>query len=70
MNLKSLYLMTSDKERILEFLIKRKLIPLRRKSRCGAFQEITKGGKTDMNYRYRGQRPCRKETTLLKSPLL
>ncbi len=45
MNLKFLYLMTSDKDRILEFLIERKLISLGRKCQCGAFQEITKGEK-------------------------
>ncbi len=63
MNLKSLYLMTCDKERILEFIMDRKC-------QCGAFQEISKGSKTDMNYRYRCPRPCRKVTSLLKNTFL
>ncbi len=63
MNLKSLYLMTNDKKRILEFLMERKC-------QCGSFQEISKGGKTDMNYRIRCPRPCRKETSLLKNTFL
>ena len=67
MNLRSLYSITNDNEKLIEFLIERRLIPIRRKCSCGSYQVISVGGKTEMNYRYRCPRPCRKETSLLKN---
>lgn len=59
--------MTSDKKEIMDYLVENNLIPLKRSCECGSLQVLQKGGKTELGFRHRCPRPCRKETAVFKN---